>query len=169
MTAGVLESVFRQLGHLASLLVCVGAALATAVEVDGKSHDVPASSVPSAPQPIRPDDIRYVTPPGVDGVEIAEFFGDTTRGEPYLIRVLMRAGARVPPHRHPDQRVTTVLSGTLYVGFAEVFDAEAAVAVPAGGVYAAPAGVVHFIWARDGAVEYQESANGPSGVTFLEP
>ena len=48
-----------------------------------------------------------------------------------------------------------MLSGTLYVGFGEQFDESTLVAVPAGAVYVAPAGVPHFLMAKDGEVIYQ--------------
>ena len=36
------------------------------------------------------------------------------------------------------------------------------VAVPAGAIYVAPANVMHYVWAKDGAVEYQETGVGPT-------
>ena len=63
---------------------------------------------------------------------------------------------------HPDERNSTVLAGTLYVGFGETFDASKVVAVPTGGVYVAQANVAHYVWAKDGAVVYQEAGVGPT-------
>lgn len=34
-------------------------------------------------------------------------------------------------------------------------------------VYVAPAGVPHHLWAKDGAVTYQEGGAGPTGNAFL--
>ena len=77
----------------------------------------------------------------------------------------MRWPCRIAPHTHPDERNSTVLSGTLYVGFGAVFDASKVVAVPAGAVYAAPANVAHYVWAKDGDVTYQEVGIGPTATT----
>ena len=64
-----------------------------------------------------------------------------------------------------DTRSTTVLSGTLTVGFGDAVDEAKAVTVPAGAVYVAPAGVPHWVAAKDGAVVYQESGVGPTATT----
>lgn len=124
-----------------------------------------AATPVAAPLPLLPEQFRWVTPPGVEGVQGAWVVGGEKAVGPYLLRVKLRAGARMPPHTHPDARHTTVLSGTLYVGFGESADASAAVAIPAGAVYAAPAGVAHWVWAKDGDVEYQESGVGPTATT----
>jgi quercetin dioxygenase-like cupin family protein len=81
--------------------------------------------------------------------------------------VRLTAGARIPPHTHPDSRHTTVLTGTLYVGFGEASDDARLVAVPQGGIYLAPANLPHYLWARDGDVVYQESGVGPTGNQFI--
>lgn len=70
--------------------------------------------------------------------------GAEQKPEPYLIRVRLAAGGRIPPHTHPDVRNTTVLSGTLYVGFGATFDESTRVAIPTGAVYSVPISVVEF-------------------------
>ena len=86
---------------------------------------------------------------------------------PYVLRVRLDQGGRIPVHTHPDTRNSTVLSGTLYVGFGDIADETKMVAVPAGGVYVAPAHVPHFLWARDGDVVYQEGGVGPTANIIL--
>ncbi len=121
------------------------------------------------PSPILPDAIRYISPPGLQGIQVAQILGDPKKAEPYLVRVKLAAGARIPPHTHPDARSTTVLAGTLHVGFGEKFDESKVVAIPAGGIYVAPAGVPHYVWARDGDALYQEAGTGPTAVMFVKP
>ena len=75
-------------------------------------------------------------------------------------------GAIINPHVHSDERFSVVLSGTIYVGFGTEVDETKVVAVPTGGVYIAPAGVAHYVWAKEGAAEYQESGVGPTSTTF---
>jgi quercetin dioxygenase-like cupin family protein len=123
------------------------------------------AAVAAAPVPILPESLRWVRPPNTEKVEGAWVLGAESKAEPYLLRVKLGAGARMPPHTHPDARHTTVLSGTLYVGFGASFDAASVVAVPSGGVYVAPAGVAHYVWAKDGDVVYQESGVGPTATT----
>ena len=68
---------------------------------------------------------------------------------------------------HPDERSSTVLSGTIYVGFGEIFDEARLVAIPAGAVYVAPANVPHYVWAKDGEAVYQEAGVGPTATTII--
>ncbi|MBK8755157.1 MAG: cupin domain-containing protein [Candidatus Competibacteraceae bacterium] len=86
---------------------------------------------------------------------------------PDLLRVKLAAGGKIPPHTHPDERVTTVLSGTLFVGFGATFDETGMVSIPTGAVYVAPAQTPHYVWAKDGAVSYQEMGIGPTGTSFI--
>jgi hypothetical protein len=55
----------------------------------------------------------------------------------------------------------------LYVGFGGTVDESTMVAVPAGGVYVAPANQPHYLWAPDGDVVYQESGVGPTGTVAV--
>jgi len=126
-----------------------------------------APGAPPAPKAVLPAELHWTSPPGAPGVAGAWVTGSESGNEPYLLRVRITQGSRIPPHVHPDDRHTTVLKGTLYVGFGATFDADAVVAVPAGAVYRAPRGVAHYVWARDGDVEYQESGVGPTGTKFL--
>ena len=121
------------------------------------------------PAPLLPDHIQFVSPPGLPGVQVAQILGDLSRSVPYLVRVKLGPGTRIPPHTHPDERSSTVLKGTLYVGFGETFAESQIVAVPTGGIYVALVGVPHYLWAKDGEVIYQEAGTGPTGVTFIKP
>lgn len=94
--------------------------------------------------------------------------GAERRPGPYLLRVKLAAGGRIPPHTHPDACNATVLAGTLHVGFGATFDAARLVAIPGGAVYVAPANVPHYGWAKDGDVLYQEAGVGPTGTAFVE-
>jgi quercetin dioxygenase-like cupin family protein len=123
----------------------------------------------SDPAPVRPEQLTWASPPGNAAVRGAWVVGDEKATGPYLFRVRLESGARIPPHTHPDTRSTTVLSGTIHVGFGATFDEARVVAVPAGAVYVAPAGTPHYVWARDGAAEYQESGVGPTAVIPIEP
>jgi quercetin dioxygenase-like cupin family protein len=117
--------------------------------------------------PILPDKLQWTTPPNIPAVRSAWIIGREQQVGEYAIRVVLASDGRIPPHTHPDRRYSTVLSGTLYVGFGAKFNAASMVAVPAGGVYVAPAGVPHFAWARDGEVTYQEAGVGPTATSLL--
>jgi len=119
------------------------------------------------PQPLRPEKASWFSPPAVPALKAAWLVGSEQAAGPYLLRVRLAPGGRFPPHTHPDTRYTTVLSGTLYVGFGEHVDETTVVAVPAGAIYEAPAGVPHWVWAKDGDVEYQESGVAPTATRLL--
>lgn len=130
---------------------------------------LPAGAQTAAPAPILPESLPWFSPPGNPAVRGAWVTGGERQAGVYLFRVRLAPGARLPPHTHPDERSTTVLAGTLQVGFGESFDAARMVAVPAGGVYVAPAGRAHYVWARDGEVVYQEAGMGPTATLPVEP
>jgi len=115
---------------------------------------------------VLPDTLKWNTPPGIPGLQAAWVLGAEAETGPYLLRVQLTAGARIAPHTHPDERQTTVLSGTVFVGTGMTFKEDRVTAMPAGSVYVIPAGVSHFIWAKDGAVEYQEAGVGPTATKF---
>ncbi len=125
---------------------------------------LPAFAEAPRPQPLLPEQLQWQSPPQVPGAQIGWMLGAEKAAAPYVFRVKLMPGAKAFPHTHPDERVTTVLSGTLYVGFGTVFDEATAVAIPTGAVYVAPASQPHYVWAKDGMVSYQETGIGPTGT-----
>ena len=119
------------------------------------------------PVPIMPENLRWFSPSGNPSLQAAWVMGGEQLAGPYILRVKLAAGGKFPPHTHPDARHSTVLSGTLYVGFGERFDAAKLVAIPAGAVYVAPAHVAHYLWAKEGDVVYQESGFAPTATTLI--
>lgn len=127
-------------------------------------HTMAAWAQSPEPTPLAPESFRWFSPPNLPHLRAAWVVGSESAPGVYALRVMLAQGGRIPAHTHPDERVSTVLSGTLYVGFGAEADDERMVAVPAGGVYVAPAHVPHFLWARDGDVIYQESGAGPTAT-----
>lgn len=119
------------------------------------------------PEAIQPQEGQWISPPNVPGLKAHWILGNEQQPGLYLLRVKLASGTRLPPHSHPDTRHTTVLSGTLYVGFGEQFDEQRLVAIPAGAVYIAPADKPHYLWAKEGDVVYQEGGDGPTGTGFI--
>ena len=142
--------------HLIAVLLLAGSVFSTV-----------AVAQSNAPVPVLPDTLRWVSPPNVSGLQAAWVLGAEQKPGPYLLRVRLATGARIPPHTHPDQRISTVLAGIIYVGFGKSFDETQVVAIPTGAVYVAPAHVLHYIWAKDGEAMYQEAGVGPTGTLFL--
>lgn len=123
-----------------------------------------AAAQPAGPEPILPEALKWAGPPDNPKLEGAWVVGAEREPGPYALRVKLSAGGRIPPHTHPDTRYSTVLSGTLYVGFGAMADDTRLVAVPAGAVYVAPAEVPHYVYAKDGDVTYQEGGTGPTAT-----
>ena len=119
------------------------------------------------PAPILPERLHWVRPPNLPALQSAWILGAEAQPGLYLLRVKLSAGGKIPPHTHPDERNTTVLSGTLYVGFGATFDETTMVAIPTGAVYVAPAQTPHYVWAKEGEALYQEMGMGPTGTVFI--
>jgi quercetin dioxygenase-like cupin family protein len=112
-----------------------------------------------------PDELTWR--PTWTGAEFAIVAGDLQKAGVYVIRLRFPAGFRNPPHFHPDERIVTILSGTLLVGYGEQFDESTMKALPAGSVFTEPVKQPHFAWARDTEVIVQVVGHGPSATTWL--
>ncbi len=119
------------------------------------------------PQIMLPDTLHWVSPPWDAAVHAAWVLGSEQADGPYVLRVRITPGGKIPPHTHPDQRYTTVLSGTLHVSFGPDFNSARALVLPAGAVYVAPANQPHLVWAEEGEVVYQEAGTGPTATQFI--
>jgi quercetin dioxygenase-like cupin family protein len=102
-------------------------------------------------------------------VELAVVVGEPTQPGPYVIRVKVPSGVKLMPHRHPEDRVYTIISGVFYIGLGEQFDSEKLEAYPPGAVIVLPGGTPHFHWARSGEYVSQVSAVGPLGLEYVDP
>lgn len=120
----------------------------------------------AAPKVVMPDALSWSGPPNNPSLQGAWMLGEEKSPGPYILRVKLAKDGKIQPHSHPDERNSTVLSGTLYVGFGKQFDATKVIAIPEGGIYVAPANIAHYVWARDGAVVYQEAGVGPTGTSY---
>jgi len=67
---------------------------------------------------------------------------------PYVVRVKVPSGVKLMPHRHPEDRIYTVMSGVFYIGLGEQFDGEKVKAYPPGCVVVLPGDTPHFHWAK---------------------
>ena len=126
-----------------------------------------AQSSALEPARIAPEELKWAATPA--GTQRAILAGDDKRAGMYAYRAKFPANWRNQPHFHPDDRIVTVISGTLYVGFGEQFDESKMKALPAGSIWTEPAKQPHFVWAKDGEVVIQIIGSGPSGVTLIQP
>jgi quercetin dioxygenase-like cupin family protein len=118
---------------------------------------------------VLPEEIEWKPYPGFPpGVCNAALVGDPAEPGPYTIRVKVPAGVKLMPHKHPEDRVYTVISGVFYVGLGDRFDAEKLRAYPPGSVVVLPGDTPHFHWAKSGEYVSQVTANGPLGLEFID-
>ena len=118
---------------------------------------------------LRPGEVKWFTPPYYnDGRQRAQLLGDSTQGGTWIDRVKIPSGGRVRAHTHPHDELVTVIEGTWYLGEGERFDAAKLNGYPAGSFIVIPAGVPHFVAAKDGFVIVQVSGTGKFVTDYLE-
>ena len=100
-------------------------------------------------------------------VRLAIVVGEPSAPGPYVIRVKVPSGVKLMPHRHPEDRVYTVMSGVFYIGLGDQFDADKLHAYPPGSVIVLPGGTSHFHWAKSGEYVTQVTAMGPLGLEYM--
>jgi hypothetical protein len=119
---------------------------------------------------ILPEQVEWQPfPPLPPLARLAVLIGDPSQQGPYVIRVKLPAGVKLMPHRHPEDRVYTVLSGIFYVGVGDCFNPSELQAFPPGSVVVLPGDTWHFHWARSGDYITQVTAIGPLGLEYHDP
>lgn len=101
--------------------------------------------------------------------QLAILVGQPDKPGPYVIRVKVPANTKLMPHKHPEDRIYTVMSGVFYIGLGEEFDGDKVNAYPPGSVIVLPAETWHFHWAKSGEYITQVTANGPLGLEYFNP
>ena len=102
------------------------------------------------------------------GAKIAVLEGDPNKQGPFVFRVKIPDGYRIPPHTHPKPERVTVISGTFHIGMGEKFDKDKAEAMPAGTYGTWPPGKKHFVWVK-GETVVQFHGEGPWTTTYVDP
>jgi len=101
-------------------------------------------------------------------VRLATVVGQPSKEGPYTIRVKVPRGVKLMPHKHPEDRIYTVISGIFYIGMGDQFDAEKLVAYPPGTVIILPGNTSHFHWAKSGEYISQVTGMGPLGIEYVD-
>jgi hypothetical protein len=82
---------------------------------------------------IMPEDIDWKPFPAFPPtVRLAVLVGEPSQPGPYVVRVKVPSGVKLMPHRHPEDRIYTVMSGVFYIGLGEQFDGDKVKAYPPG-------------------------------------
>jgi quercetin dioxygenase-like cupin family protein len=122
-------------------------------------------------------DFRWILPEDVDwkpfpafprSARLAVLIGEPTQAVPYVIRVKVPSGVKLMPHRHPEDRVYTVMPGAFYIGLGDRFNDDELNAYPPGSVIVLPGNTWHFHWAKSGEYVAQVTAIGPLGLEYRD-
>jgi len=95
-------------------------------------------------------------------VRVASISGNEQSIGLYIYRVKFPKGHKIMPHFHSDERVVTVIAGSLYVGYGNSFNLKEMKNIQEGGIYTEPKEQAHYVWAKDGEVELQVIGYRPS-------
>jgi quercetin dioxygenase-like cupin family protein len=101
-------------------------------------------------------------------VRLAVAVGQPSDDGPYTIRVKVPRDVKLMPHRHPEDRIYTVISGIFYIGLGDEFAAEKLQAYPPGSLIILPGNTSHFHWAKSGEYITQVTAIGPLGLEYIK-
>jgi quercetin dioxygenase-like cupin family protein len=102
------------------------------------------------------------------GARIAVLEGDPGKEGPFVFRVKVPNGYRIPPHTHPRTERVTVISGTFHIGMGDKFGEKETTAMPAGTYGHWAAGMKHFVWA-EGETVVQFHGLGPWSIKYVNP
>jgi quercetin dioxygenase-like cupin family protein len=116
---------------------------------------------------LAPSEFNWVV--GDNGIGRAVITGNSAEPGLYAYRVRFPVGLRIQPHYHPDDRIVTVISGTLHMAYGDRFDESVLERLPTGSLWTEPGGQPHFVWAREGEVIIQVIGNGPSATVEMSP
>jgi ketosteroid isomerase-like protein/quercetin dioxygenase-like cupin family protein len=125
----------------------------------------PATHAMVAPASITWGDGPPSLPPGA---KLAVITGDPSKPGPFVLRVQVPAGYKVPPHWHPGDENLTVLSGTVALGMGNMWDDAKLETLASGGYATLPAEMRHFFLART-ASTFQVHGTGPFAVNYANP
>lgn len=102
------------------------------------------------------------------GAQASVLHGNPGKPGPFVLRLRFPAGYVVPPHRHSQDELVTVISGKFAVLGGESVDRKAFKPVAPGSFINIPAGTSHYAMAESESV-VQIHGNGPFDITYLNP
>jgi quercetin dioxygenase-like cupin family protein len=119
---------------------------------------------------INSKDIKWGdAPPSIPkGAKLAVLQGDPGKPGPFVIRLMLPPGFKLPPHAHSQDESLTVISGTFYFGTGDKIEMSKAHALNAGGFHALSAGDHHYAFTKAQTV-VQVNGMGPFNITYINP
>src|ERR1700704_2859650 len=120
--------------------------------------------------PINSSDLKWGPAPLTlpKGAEITVLSGDPSKDGPFVLRLKMPSGYKVPAHNHPTTETLTVVSANFHIERGEKLEETKAIELAAGGFGEAPAKMNHYGWASTPSVA-QIHGQGAFAVTYVNP
>jgi anti-sigma factor ChrR (cupin superfamily) len=120
--------------------------------------------------PMNSKDVKWGPAPPVfpKGAQIAVLSGDPFKDGPYVVRLRLPTGYKIPAHNHPTTEYVTVISGTFNLGMGDKLDQMKGIRLTAGGWAEAPAKMNHYAWASSPSI-VQVHGQGPFAITYANP
>ena len=117
---------------------------------------------------VNPKDIKWgAAPPAIPkGAQIAVLQGDPFKSGPFVIRLKVPAGYKIPPHWHTQDESLTVISGSFYFGKGDKAETSNAPTITAGAFHFLSGKDHHYLVAKTQSV-IQINGNGPFDVTYI--
>jgi quercetin dioxygenase-like cupin family protein len=116
----------------------------------------------------RPDELKWKDgPPSLPpGAQFAVLEGDPSKPGPFVFRVKVPDGYRIPVHTHPKPERVTVIAGTFKLGMGDVFDESKMDTLPSGTYGTWPPGMKHYIKVK-GETIVQFHGEGPWTISYV--
>jgi anti-sigma factor ChrR (cupin superfamily) len=143
------------------------------MQIDGVGAVVASASASFADDmkmPVNAKDLSWGPAPAVlpKGAEATVISGDPSKDGPYVLRLKMPVGYKVPAHNHPTAEYVTVLSGNFHLGMGDKLDETKGMELTAGGYGEAPAKMNHYAWTSSPVI-VQVHGQGPFAISYVNP
>ena len=118
---------------------------------------------------VLPDTLKWIEPAPLPGALLAVIHGDPSKEGPFVYRLKMPAGYKIPAHLHKASENVTVLSGVFFIGLGEKLDQGKGEELPTGAFFSVPPDHPHYAWAGRGETIVQVHGVGPTDLRFVNP
>lgn len=115
-----------------------------------------------------PDKLKWIEGPMSipPGAKLAVLEGDPGKEGPFVMRLRLPDGYRIPAHTHPKVERVTVISGTFNIVMGDDLEPKNATQMPAGSFGYWAAGMKHVVWA-EGETVVQLHGVGPWTINYV--
>ena len=148
------------------------AALAFALPLAAQDKAKAPASIPGAAahKMWMAKDLDWKNLPSIEGAKIAVLEGPMNEAGPFIARVKMPSGGKIPPHTHPAIEHVTVISGSFAMGMGEKWDDKGMHTLGPGDVMIMQPKTPHYAKATGkGETIVQIHGMGPWQVNYVNP